>query len=779
MDIASGVAALIKTALALQHRQVPPSLHFREGNRHIDFANSPFFVNTRLLEWPVGESGEPRRAGVSSFGVGGTNVHLVLEEAADAEGETENDARGPQIFVISARSESALEAASVNFARHVRETTSLRGADVSHTLQVGRRAFGCRRIVVGRDLPEVADALARRDPARVWTQLAARREPAVTFLFPGQGAQVVGMGETLYRTQSVFREEVDRCARMLSPLLGGIDLRTILHPSEGEKERAKVLLDQTRYTQPALFVFGYALAKLWMSWGVRPTAMLGHSVGEYVAATLAGVFSLEDVLGLVARRAEMVQAQPGGVMLAVRLPEVEVSALLVEASSDLCIAAVNAPGLCVVAGSAEAVTAFERTLEHEQVAARRLRTSHAFHSAMMDPVVDPFTALVRSVTLHPPKIPFVSNLTGRWITDVQATDPGYWARHLREAVRFADGVGEIARAHPDGVLLEVGPGQTLAPLARQCIAKDPGSPVVVSSLQDSRDDNETIRTALGKLWLEGVKIDWATVRAGEPCRRVALPTYPFEKQRYWIEPTIDKQAPEVTDDQERPIPMPTEAAPTQPARKGKLVDKIRTVLKNLSGQDQSTAADDVSFLELGFDSLLLTQVAQAFRKEFGVKVTFRQLLEDYSTMDTLAAYLDAQIPPEPTAATAEQKVVPKALPPTNAPPTSLPRTVLEASSAPNMGQAAHGPLERVIQEQLRIMAQQLETSARPGRIRSDGFVDPRAAAVARRDRFFHAYPGVAQGRAQGVRALPSHRERGERRVHRAATGTPRCAHRAL
>ena len=345
MDIASGVAALLKTALALKHRQLPPSLHFREGNPHIDFVNSPFYVNTSLLEWPTDAEGTPRRAGVSSFGVGGTNAHAVLEEAPAVEVEAENGGRETQLFVISARSESALEAATTNLARCFRAGSELRAADVSHTLQAGRRAFACRRIVVGRDLVEVAETLGRNDAKRVFSRLTARREPTVAFLFPGQGAQTVGMGQELYRTETVFRETIDQCSELLRSDLEGIDLRTVLYPADNEEGEAKAALDQTRFTQPALFVFGYALAKLLMSWGVRPGAMLGHSVGEYVAATLAGVFTLEDALRLVAQRARLVQAQPGGVMLAVRLPEAEINALLAETAVELSVAAVNAPAL--------------------------------------------------------------------------------------------------------------------------------------------------------------------------------------------------------------------------------------------------------------------------------------------------------------------------------------------------------------------------------------------------------------------------------------------------
>ena len=712
MDIASGVAALIKTALALRHRQVPPSLHFQQPNPHIDFTNSPFYVNTRLLDWPGGMEGAPRRAGVSSFGVGGTNAHLVLEEAPMPEPEPENGGREQQLFVISARSEDALNAATANLARHLRDTPTLRAAEVSHTLQTGRRAFGCRRVVVGSRLGDVADAMERRDPKRVFTQLAARRAPTVAFLFPGQGAQVVGMGQSFYRAEAVFRDEVDRCAECLRPFLDGTDLRTILYPTVGGNGQPG-LLDQTRFTQPALFVFGYALAKLWMQWGVQPAAMLGHSVGEYVAATLAGVFSLEDALALVARRARMVQAQPGGVMLAVRRSEGEVVSLLAKTGADLSLAAINSPTLCVVAGTAEAVAHLETALEQRQIVSRRLKTSHAFHSAMMDPVVKSFAELVKSVPLRAPQIPFVSNLTGRWITDAQATDPEYWARHLRECVRFADGVEELLRADAANVLLEVGPGQTLAPLARQHPAARAGNTTaILSTLADGQDTTDAALTSLGRLWLEGLPVDWNGLRAGRSPRRVELPTYPFERQKYWIEPAARTAV--VETHEEKTMPSETILAP--PARKESIISKIRVVLKNLSGQDQSTAAPDVSFLELGFDSLLLTQVAQAFRKEFGVKVTFRQLLEDCATMDALAGFLDSKLPPEEVRPALSAKAMPVESPPSAqglvAAPSPTAATGAGAPAATPSGLkigGEGGALERVIQEQLRLMTRQLET----------------------------------------------------------------------
>ncbi len=710
LETASGVAALIKTALALKHKVLPPSLHFQRPNPKIDFARSPFYVNTQLADWPASAEGLPRRAGVSSFGVGGTNAHAVLEEAP-ALAPREPATEGWQLLVLSARSAAALDVATGNLAAHLAANPAVNLADAGLTLQLGRRAFGHRRIVVCRDAADAATVLARPDPKRVFSQAPAHPNPPVAFLFPGQGAQAVNMGAELYRTEPVFRAEIDRCAELLQARLG-VDLRTVLYPPEGEEAAATARLNQTELTQPALFVFGYALARLWQSWGIQPAAMLGHSVGEYVAACLAGVFSLEDALMLVAERARLVQAQPGGVMLAVRQAEAEVVAALA-AEPALSLAAVNAPNLCVVSGPAEAVARLENVCEANRIATRRLTTSHAFHSAMLDGVVAPFTALLEQVTLHPPRIPFVSNLTGQWITAAQATDPGYWARHLREAVRFADGVGELLRAQPASVLLEVGPGATLAPLVRQHPAAKETGALILSSLQEGRAE-ESILQALGRLWLAGVPVNWASFQKETEARRIPLPTYPFERQRYWIEPAkADAAEPVVggetaTTEVAMAAPNPTvvSAPVVPPARKPILISKIRGILKNLSGQDQESADVSVTFLELGFDSLLLTQVAQAFRKEFGLKVTFRQLLEDFSTMDTLAAHLDAQLPPEVMAPAPAAAPAPVA----KVPVLAAPAVAASASPAPPPsaglpGEA--GAMERVINQQLRVMAEQL------------------------------------------------------------------------
>jgi phthiocerol/phenolphthiocerol synthesis type-I polyketide synthase E len=538
LDAAAGVAGLIKTVLALKHQMLPPSLHFETPNPAIDFEHSRFRVNAALTPWEAGAF--PRRAGVSSFGIGGTNAHVALKEAPRV--EASGDDSPWYLLPISAKTESALEKATANLAAYLRQHPESCMVDVAYTLQRGRRPFNHRRVLVCRDHADALATLESRDPTRLPSTVQESRKRPVVFMFPGQGAQYVTMAQEIYATEPVFREQIDRCAELLRPHLG-LDIRTLLYPREpamGDEEwktedRESSILDQTQYAQPALFVIEYALAQLWMSWGVYPQAMIGHSIGEYVAACLAGVFSLEDGLGLVAARGRLMQSMPPGVMLVVALPEQE---LLPRLGDEISVAAVNETARCVVSGPATAIAALERRLAGQGVACRRLHTSHAFHSAMMAPIVVPFTEQIQKITLRPPQIRYISNVTGTWITASEATDPGYWARHMRQTVHFAAGVGELLQ-EPARILLEVGPGQTLGTLARQ----HPGraaDQIVLASMRhpkDSISDVAFLLGALGKLWLAGRPIDWARLYRGKRHRRVSLPTYPFERQRYWVEPS--------------------------------------------------------------------------------------------------------------------------------------------------------------------------------------------------------------------------------------------------
>lgn len=561
LDAAAGVTSLIKTVLALKQKQIPPSLNFEEPNPEIDFANSPFYVNTKLTEWKTTHT--PRRAGVSSLGIGGTNAHVILEEAPTL--PESGPSRTWQLLVLSAKTDSALKSATVNLADFLKQHPDLNVADVAYTLQCGRQAFEHRQTVVCQD---IADAIAAlEDPKRLLANIQETEERPLAFMFPGLGTQYVNMALELYQVEPTFRQQIDYCCEFLKPLLGqdlqdvlypnrnspqpqvkqqstpespGLDLRKMLGRNETQQDApllsATSLLNQTNLAQPAVFVIEYAIAQLLISWGIRPQAMIGYSIGEYVAATLAGVLSLEEGLKLIAARAQMIQKLPSGAMLAVPLPEAEVFPML---NDKLSLSAVNGPSMCVIAGEISAVEALEQQLIEKGLACRRLETSHAFHSQMMESIAPNLSELVKTFKLQVPKIPYISNVTGTWITAEEATNPDYWVKHLCQPVLFAPGVQELwKQQYP--ILLEVGPGQTLGSFALQCIENNPAlSPIALSSLRysyDKQSDLAFFLKTLGRLWLTGIKIDWSKFYAHERRHRIPLPTYPFERQRYWIEP---------------------------------------------------------------------------------------------------------------------------------------------------------------------------------------------------------------------------------------------------
>jgi acyl transferase domain-containing protein/thioesterase domain-containing protein/NADPH-dependent curcumin reductase CurA len=521
---AAGIAAFIKTVLALTHREIPPSLHYENPNPQIDFASSPFYVNAKLAPWQTNST--PRRAGITSLGAGGTNCHVIVEEAPAA--PPPQSSRPWQLLLLSAATPTALDKATQNLGTHVEQHPDLELADVSWSLHVGRKPLAHRRALVCRDRQEAIAACAS---AADGSKAADR---TVAFLFPGQGAQYPNMGRGLYDSEPLFRTEVDQCLAILKRERN-LDLRSVLFPT-GSVEDASRQLRQTALAQPALFVIEYALARLWMSWGVMPAAMLGHSLGEYVAACLAGVFSLTDALILMADRGKLMQQAPTGVMLAVALPAAEVQELLAKSGkgSSLSVSVVNGPQQTVVGGPDDAIAALEAELATRGAFCRRLETSHAFHSAMMDSILAPFAERVRRVRLSPPTIPYLANLTGTWIRPEEATSVDYWVQHLRSTVRFSDCLA-VLKSKAEQVFLEVGPGSTLGGLARQ----QPGEPpAVVHSLgrpDPATPENAMLLRACGQLWSLGCQLDLAHC-FDDQRRRVALPTYPFERQRFWVDP---------------------------------------------------------------------------------------------------------------------------------------------------------------------------------------------------------------------------------------------------
>jgi phthiocerol/phenolphthiocerol synthesis type-I polyketide synthase E len=528
LDAAAGVAGLLKTVLALKHGMMPPSLHFETPNPGINFADSPFFVNAGLKAWERGNS--DRRAGVSSFGIGGTNAHVIVEEAPPQQPSSQS--RPWQLIALSARTVSALEKATANLASYFRERPGACLADVCYTLQVGRKRFNYRRVAVCRDPDDARTTLETLDPQRTFTRYQEPGGRTVAFMFPGGGAQYVNMGLELYDQEEVFRRHIDECSGILLDR-HGFDLRGYLYPGDRDLEQASERMKRASVGLPALFSIEYALAKLWMKWGIRPDVMIGHSLGEYAAACLSGVFTLEDALSLVHLRGNLFERLPRGAMLSVPLSEEEVRVLLDE---RLAIAAINGPAQCVVSGPVDAIDSLSELLSGEDIEFRRLQIDVAAHSPVVDLMLDEFSDFVATLNLGSPTIPFLSNVTGAWIQREQATDPSYWASHLRQTVRFADGVQELL-ADPACVLLEVGPGQTLSSLARLQLNKKEERLVVASMRHphDRQTDLATLLAALGKVWTAGAEIDWKTFYEKERRGRVQLPTYPFERQRYWID----------------------------------------------------------------------------------------------------------------------------------------------------------------------------------------------------------------------------------------------------
>jgi len=621
LDVAAGATGLIKTVLQLQHGVIPPLLHFQAPNPRIDFANSPFRPVTHLLDWP--RAGAPRRAGISAFGVGGTNAHVVVEEAPEP--LPTSASRPAQLFLLSARTPTAVDQMAANLAAHLEKQPEAPLADVSFTLAQGRRGFKFRRSFAASDREALIAQLRQPSPV-----MEAQESPGVVFLFPGQGAQFVDMGRALYEREAAFREEVDRCAEVLKRHLGE-DIRVILYPTGEQREEASRRINQTAVTQPAIFVIEYALARQWMAWGIRPAALVGHSIGEYVAAVLAGAFTLEEALALLAERARLMQELPSGAMLAVRSDAATLQSLLPPGAE---IAAINSPKLSVVSGPSEIIEALRHDLETRQIPSQPLATSHAFHSAVMDQIAEPFTAVAARLAALEPQIPWVSTRTGRWMTVADLSDSSYWARQLREPVQFAAAMGTIREAG-HVLFLECGPGQALTQLARQNFGSAPGQ--FISTLPEG---NAPIQAALGRLWTAGIAPDWTAYFQGETRRRVPLPTYPFERKRFWIEPVAIDSAASLEE-----AHTPGEiAALVSLAEQPALESAIKSLVEDLSGIVVTDPA--TKFVDLGFDSLFLTQLSLAILARFGVKVTLRQLLGDLSSVSALTALLEKEMPAE-------------------------------------------------------------------------------------------------------------------------------------
>ncbi|SEN38292.1 amino acid adenylation domain-containing protein [Luteibacter sp. UNCMF331Sha3.1] len=684
--MAAGAASVIKTALALCERRLPPSLHFTAANPRLNLAASPFVVNDTLRPWQT--SGGPLRAGVSSFGVGGTNAHVVLEEAPER--VPSDAASGAQLLLLSARTPTALGDAAARLADHLAAHPDGNLADTAWTLARGRKAFTQRSHVVALSASDAVTKL-RDIAAAAMCRACVDPAPGIVFLFPGQGSQYAGMGRELHATEPVFRAALDEVACALRDELG-FDLRDRMFADDAEALKA------TELTQPATFALEYALARLWISLGVTPVAMIGHSIGEFAAAVLAGVMPLGDAARLVARRGRLMQALPAGAMLSVRLGAAELRARLPDVLS---LAAENATNASVVSGATGDIEAFRAAMEAEGVACRLLHTSHAFHSTMMDPVLDAFRAEVAAIALSPPTIRIVSTLTGAPLTDADATSPDYWARHLRHTVRFSPA---LLHALEDSrhAFLEVGPRPSLALLARQH-AQSRGRTIVASLGDGPADERAAWLGAAGALWAAGASVATDAFDHRANRRRVRLPTYPFERKRHWIDARLPASltpinsvsapvaAPAIALAVVPEPPMPMPSVPASSDRPRRLAGELVALFEDVSGTELDGVDPGANFVELGLDSLSLTQVALQLQKTYALKITFRELMDGCSSFERLAAHIDRLLPAEAQPA---------------APATAAVAAPV-AAAAPAAIAAGGGLVQDVIAQQMQIMREQL------------------------------------------------------------------------
>jgi acyl transferase domain-containing protein/acyl carrier protein len=538
LEAAAGIAGFIKAVLALKHRIIPPSLHFENPNPEIQFEDTPFYVNTGAREWSA--NGQPRRAAVSSFGIGGTNAHIILEESPTiVRDKLQPNSRKQKLLIISSKTETALVQAGENLGDFLTLNPDIDLTDAAYTLQVGRRAFRHRQILVTDNNSTAAKIFKTKDYSQLRTGTVSKEENRILFMFSGQGAQYVEMGRGLYQDEPIFRREMDRCFEILKTI-SDHDFKALLYPRHHDPafeltDNQKESVNQTEVTQPLLFAFQYSLAMLLMSWGIQPDAMIGHSIGEYTAACLAGVFSIQDALALVVQRGCLMQSMATGAMAGVSMREDELSAFL-EFNDDVALAAVNGVDLCVISGPEQSIAAVTARLQESGKEVRPLHTSHAFHSAMMNPMLSDFREVFKEIEIHDPKIPYMSNLTGKVATLDAIKDPRYWADHLRHTVRFADGLRELMKDE-HALFIEIGPGKTLTSfVARHENKKNSHIPLnITRHPKEDISDSSFLINKIGQLWIYGQEIDWSAFHGDEKHNRISMPGYPFEGQKYWID----------------------------------------------------------------------------------------------------------------------------------------------------------------------------------------------------------------------------------------------------
>ncbi len=730
LESAAGIASLIKTVLALHHKHIPPNLHFHTPNPLIDWQQTPVRIPTQLTPW----NNEKRIAGVSSFGFSGTNAHIVLEAAPtpnspfpstpstssgtnsgndSMQDACESNQRTHHLLTLSAKTEQTLRDMAARYAQHLTDHPQLALADVAFTTCTGRAHFHHRLAIVADSVQDACEKLtafhtATEMPGMVYQRLQRDQNPRIAFLFTGQGAQYSGMGKHLYETHPVFRATLDRCNDILQPVLQQ-SLLTIIYP-DSTPDTHNERLHQTAYTQPALFALEYALAQMWRSWGITPDSVLGHSIGEYVAACIAGAFSLEDALLLVAERGRLMQALPqDGDMVAVFADEQRVAEAVAPYAATASIAALNAPDRSVISGQRDTIQKIVAELEHEGIETRRLTTSHAFHSPLIEPMLDAFEQAATQVTISPLTIPLVSNVTGDMLPRGTTLDAAYWRQHTRSAVHFAQSLQTLSE-HGYTLFVEIGPRPTLATMGQQWM---PG--IWLPSLAKHKNDWSMILTSLGTCYTHGLPINWPVLYDGYAQQRVTLPTYPFQHQRYW-----KAQSKTMYSEKGENTTMPP-AKPTDAAQRNTLVEDIRQIVAHTLELKPTHIEHDLPFVEMGADSLMLARITQKLEQTYGVRLSIRQFFEEQNCLTNLVDYIaERQQPAEPSAPRPQVAATPQPTQPTQPaqpqPVAPAPRRVPSPCSGtevcvptPQQAPPVQGSsaLERIIQQQLHVMSQQL------------------------------------------------------------------------
>ncbi|HEX7314144.1 MAG TPA: amino acid adenylation domain-containing protein [Pyrinomonadaceae bacterium] len=717
LEAAAGIAGLIKVALSLDREHVPPHLHVRELNPHLSTADSPLEIATVGRDWKRG--GARRFAGVSSFGFGGTNAHVVLEEAPAVLKDVNAAAKAERplhVLSLSAQSDGALRELARRYAEHLSLHAEQSLPDVCFTANAGRARFRHRLALTCETREQLAHILrAFADEGRadglLQSHLPGRRRSRTAFLFTGQGAQYRGMGRELYETQPSFRRALNECDEILRPALE----RSLLSVLYGEGETP---LDETAYTQPALFALGYALAELWRAWGVEPDFVFGHSVGEYAAACFAGAFTLEEGLTLVAERARLMQSLPTtGEMAAVFADEGRVAAAIEPYRGRVSIAAVNGPAHTVVSGEREALRELLNRLEADGSTTRALNVSHAFHSPLMEPMMCDFERALRRVRFSPLRVPLVSGLTGAALEAGAYLDADFWLSHAREPVRFDASMRTLA-ARGCETFVETGPDASLLNMGRRCLPGAEGR--WLPSLRRARGDWRVLLDSLAALYVSGAEVDWEGFDRDYTRRRVGLPTYPFERKSYWLADVQRRETPAATSEgyeimttEASPTPHAGAAhAPTDPRRGEAILERLRDIVSRLLQTAPETLDTHASFLEMGADSIVLAEAIRVVEDSFQLKISIRQLFEQFTTLDTLAEHIEQNTAAPPPVRAEAPRAATQTIPPACALPARPARdfaTATEPTLDVPVAQIGAGPhadsLERIMSRQLELLAQ--------------------------------------------------------------------------